>query len=389
MPRLVNVKIPDTIIGLGAISNIGDIAKSFAASKILILTDKGIVKAGIINAIKAPMEKAGLKFEVFDGCKEEPPIPLLEEISKKVKEGNYDLLIGIGGGSAMDTAKVVSVTALTGMTMSDYISVGFHHGIKGKIIPKILIPTTSGTGSEWSVATPVYDQDGKAYVVQARENMADKVIIDPELTATLPPRVTADTGIDALAHAIEAYTSATANVFSDMLATTAITMISENLPQAYAKGKQNIGARYNMSVAAALAMNAVTSGGIGLSHLINTFLGTKTRVSHGTAVSLTLPAVMEYNLISNPDKFADIAELMGENIDGLSTLDAATLSVEAVKRLINNLNLPRNLSDIGIKEADIPELARRCCQEAQPAIDALNPRDAHEEDIIKILKASL
>ncbi len=390
MPGLFNVKIPDTIIGLGAVSNIGDIAKSFAASNILILTDAGIVKAGIIDAVKVPLEKSGLKFEVFDGCKEEPPVTLVEEISKKAKEGNYDLLIGIGGGSAMDTTKVVSVTAFTGMTIRDYISRGFHFKIGGKIMPKILVPTTSGTGSEWSIATPVYDHEaGEAYVVNAWENMADKVIIDPELTVKMPQRLTADTGMDALTHAIEAYTSATANVFSDMLASTAIKMISENLRQAYAKGRQNIEARYNMSVAAALAMNAVVSGGIGLSHFINHVLGPKAHVSHGTAVSLTLPAVMEYNLISNPARFARVAELMGENICGLSTLDAAAKSVEAVRRLMKDLNLPQKMSDVGIKETDIPEMARRCCEVGQPLIDALNPRDAAEEEVARILKASL
>ena len=132
MPGLINVKIPDTIIGLGAINNIGDIAKSFAPRKILILTDAGIVKAGVIDAVKAPLKKAGLDFEVFDGCQEEPPIPLVGEISEKAREGNYDLLIGIGGGSVMDTTKVVSATAFSGMTIDDYISTGsfilFNHG---------------------------------------------------------------------------------------------------------------------------------------------------------------------------------------------------------------------------------------------------------------------
>lgn len=390
MSGLINVTVPRTIIGLGAISNLGDVAKSFGPNKIMVLTDPGLVRAGVIEAVKAPLEKAGLNFEVFDGCKEEPPIPLLGEISKKVREGNYDLLIGVGGGSSMDTTKVVSLTALTGMTMSEYISTGFHEKVEGKIIPKILIPTTAGTGSEWSIVAPVYDHEaGKAYIVHAWEQMADKVIIDPELTVKLPQRVTADTGIDALTHAIEAYTSATANVFSDMLASTAIKMISENLRQAYAKGRLNTEARYNMSIAAALAMNAVITGGIGLSHFTNEFVGPKAHVSHGTAVALTLPAVMEYNMIANPAKFAKIAELMGEDISGLSVMDAAAKSVEAVRKLIKDLNLPQKMGDVGITEADIPELARGCYETDKPVIDAQNPRDATEEDIVQILRASL
>lgn len=390
MTGTIRVNIPNTIIGLGAISNLGDVAKSFAPRKILVLTDAGLVKAGVINAVKAPLQKAGLNFEIFDGCKEEPPIQLVAEISQKAKEGNYDLLIGVGGGSVMDTTKVVSITAYTGMTLNDYISTGFHGKIEGRIVPKILVPTTSGTGSEWSIVAPVYDhKQERAYIVHAWEHTADKVIIDPELTVKMPQRVTADTGMDALTHAIEAYTSSTANVFSDMLASTAIKMIAENLRQAYAKGQQNIQARYNMSIAAALAMNAVIAGGIGLSHFLNEFVGPKAHVSHGTAVSLTLPAVMEYNLISNPAKFAKIAELMGENTSGLSTLDAAAKSVDVVKRLIKDLGIPQKMSNVGIKEADIPELARRCYEVSKPVIDAQNPRDATEKDVADILRESL
>ena len=390
MPELINVRIPNTIIGLGAVSKIADTARSLSAGKILILTDAGIVKAGLINTVTEPLEKAGLEFIVFNGCKEEPPIPLLEEISVKAREDNYDLVIGVGGGSVMDTAKVVSATALSGMSIKDYISSPFHDKITGKIMPKILVPTTAGTGSEWSIVTTVYDHEGgMVYVIQAWENTADRVIIDPELTFKMPQSLTANTGMDALAHAIEAYTSATANVFSDMLAGTAIKMIYENLRMVYAKGQLKTEGRYNMSIAAALAMNAVVTGGIGLSHIINDVLGPKAGVSHGTTVSLTLPAVMEYNLISNPAKFAMIAGLMGENTSGLSTLDAAAKSVEAVKRLIKDLNLPQKLSQVGIKKSDIEGLAKMCCKAEQPVIDAVNPRDAKEDDIVRILMASL
>jgi alcohol dehydrogenase class IV len=390
MAAPINVKIPNTVIGEGAVGGIADIVKNLTGGKILILTDAGIVKAGLLDAVTAPLQKAGLAFDIYDGCQEEPPIPLLKELSARVRDGSYEILIGVGGGSAMDTTKVISVTAYTGMPIDEYISKPFHEKIEGKIIPKVLVPTTAGTGAEWSIVTPVYDhEEGRVYAVHAHENSADRVIIDPDLTVSMPPRLTADTGMDALTHAIEAYTSCTANAFSDMLATTAIGIISESLRQAYAKGRQNPEARRNMTIAAAFAMNAVASSGIGLSHILNHHLGPKAHISHGTAVSLTLPAVMEFNLISNPAKFAAIAELMGENTEGLSTLEAAAKSVEAVRRLQKDLNLPQRLSDIGIKESDIPWLAKRCCELDQPLIDMVNPRDAAEEDIIWILLALL
>ncbi len=390
MSEFIHVKIPDTIIGPGTVGQIGDMVKKMDVAKILVLTDAGINKAGLIDRIITPLEKAELKFQVFDGCKAEPSVSLLEEISGKAGEKGHELIIGVGGGSVMDTAKVVSATARSGMGIKEYISIPFHEKIPGRVIPKLLVPTTAGTGSEWSVVTTVYDHGkGRVHVIQARQNIPDKVIIDPELTFDMPARLTADTGMDALVHAIEAYTSAAANIFSDMLATTAIKMISENLRAAYAKGGLNKEARCNMSIAAAMAMNAVVTGGIGLSHIINDVLGPKARISHGTTVSLTLPAVMEYNLIADPGKFARIAELMGEYTKGMSTMDAALKSVQAVKELMKDLNLPVRLREVGIKESDIPELAKKCCDAEQPVIDAVNPRDATEQDVAGILRASL
>ena len=359
MAKVINIVIPRTTIGLGVINSLGDIAKGFSANKILILTDPGIVKAGIINTVKAPLDKIGLNYEVFDSCKEEPPIPVLKEISKKVKESNYDLLIGVGGGSVMDTTKIVSAIALSGMSINEFISIRYHVKIKGIIIPKILVPTTAGTGSDWSPNVVVYDHEkNKSYIVRAWELAANMVVMDPELTAKMPKRITADTGFDALCHAIEGYTSANANVFSDMMTGTAIKLISENLRQSYAKGQLNLEARYNMSIAAAMAMNGMAAAGGGLSHFISEFLGPKSHASHGTTLSTTLPAVMEYNVMANPARFARLAELMGEDISGLSAVEAAVKAPAAVRKLIKDLNLPSRITDIGINETDIPEIAR-------------------------------
>lgn len=390
MPEFFNVNIPATVIGTGAIRQIGDIARGLGARKILILTDTGIINAGLIDFVRTSLEESGLCYEVFDGCKEEPPITSLAEISAKVRQDNYDLLIGVGGGSTMDTTKVVSVTALTGMTINDYISTNFHKKIEGKIIPKILVPTTAGTGSEWSIVTPVYDHEkGYVYPVHAWENTADRVIIDPVLSAKMPQRLTADTGMDALAHAIESYTCPNANAFSDMLAITAIKMIADNLRKAYVNGEHDIDARYHMSLAAAMAMNAVGSGGIGLAHIINDILGPKAHVSHGSTVMLTLPAVMDYNMVADPGKFARIAELMGEETDGLTPVEAAARSVTAVRRLIKELNLPQKLSQVGIRESDIPGLAQKIYEREKPAIELFCAGDTDEKDIAGILMASL
>ncbi len=326
MADFINIRIPDTVIGLGAINNIGDVVKKFAPTKILVVTDPGIVKAGIIDAIKSPLENAGCKFDTFDSCETEPSISAIEALSRQVKAGKYDLLIGFGGGSVMDATKVVSIIAANdGITVYDLVS----GKVAEKTIPKILIPTTAGTGSEWSTGAVVSDDkaDGMSKVIGTSQNLADAVIIDPELTVNLPKRVTADTGMDALTHALEGYTGAHANIMSDMISGTAIKLIADNLRLAYHEGSKNIEARYNMSIAAALAIDGAFLASGGIVHSITELLGKKAHITHGTVCTLLLPHAMEFNLASNPAKFAKLAELMGENVSGLSAMDAAAKSV--------------------------------------------------------------
>lgn len=389
MADIIKARIPDTIIGPGAIKSLGDIAKSFSPNKILIITDAGLVKVGIIDAIRWPLEHAPLSFDVFDGCKEKPPISMLEKLNQKVKSGNYSLLIGVGGGSVMDSTKIVSVIANNNISVLDYVGTRFPALVKGKIIPKILIPTTAGTGSEWSEAAVAYDDDpgDRSYPCNSDDNIADKVIIDPELTMSVPQRVTADTGIDALSHAIEAYTSGTANLYSDMFTSTAIRLIAENIRPAYAKGCQNTKARYNMSVAAAFAMGGALASGPGLVHFLGDAI--KAKVSHGTICTILLPPVMEFNLPSNPAKFASLAKILGEQVDGLSILDAAAKSIDSVRSMIKDLELPQRLRDIGIKEADIADLAKKADAINHDVIALLNPRDANLKDIEHILHTAL
>jgi alcohol dehydrogenase class IV len=389
MPGFTNAYIPNTTIGPGAISTIGEAAKMFSPTKILVVTDAGLVKAGVLEPVKTALKTAGLKFEIFDACKEKPPISLLEKLKEVVKTGQYDLLIGVGGGSVIDSVKVVSVIAYNNMSVLDYVGTFFPAKVKGKIIPKIFAPTTAGTGSEWSQAAVAYEDDPgeRLYPCNSVDNAADKVIIDPELTLSVPQKVTADTGIDALSHAIEAYTSGFANVYSDMLAGTSIKLIAENFRMAYAKGKQNKDARYNMAVAAAFAMAGSLASGPGLVHLLGDAI--KIKVSHGAVCAILLPPVMEYNLISNPAKFAKLAEIMGEEISGLSIMDAAAKSVDCVRRLIKDLYLPQKLGDIGITEADVPKLARKADAINHEVIAMLNPRDANVEEITRVFRAAL
>lgn len=386
--EIIRVFIPQTMFGLGAINTIGDLTRGFAPSKILIVTDKGVVKAGIIDALKLPLNKAGFKADVFDKCGIEAPVSVIEELCRKIKDEKYDLLIGVGGGSSMDATKAASLlVANAGVTIQDLI--------KGrpveKTVTKILVPTTAGTGSEWSLAAVVTNDniDNRTYAFLSDKNYPDAVIIDPELTRNLPQKITADTGMDALTHAIEAYTSCRANIVSDMFASTAIRLVSGSLRQAYAKGSIYMDERYKISIAAALAMLAASHSGLGIAHIMNNALGKKAHISHGSTVTLLLPYVMEYNLIANPAKYAEVAKLLGENTkNDLSLMDAAFKSVEAVRRLASDLGLPQKLSDVGITEGDIPDLVDELMIHA-PGIEFMNPREVSREDAIRIYTKAL
>ncbi|MFC1901652.1 iron-containing alcohol dehydrogenase [Chloroflexota bacterium] len=384
MTQAFNVQIPLTSVGLGAVGSIGEMVKTFAPSKVLVVTDTGVVKAGILDAVRLPLQKGGYNFDVYDGCRVEAPVSVIEELGRKIKDGGYDLLIGVGGGSTMDTTKVASIMAATGLSVHDLLG----GSVAEKAVSKILVPTTAGTGSEWSHVAVVTDDktDGQTKVFATPKNFASAVIVDPELTLELPPKITADTGMDALTHAIEAYTSLRANVMSDMFAETAIRLIAGNLPLAYAKGK-NTEARYNMSFAASVAMHAVAMSSAGLAHSMNEPLGKKAHISHGMACTLLLPHVMEFNLSAGAAKFARIAELMGESVSGLPLPDAAAKSVAVVKRLAQDLGMPPKLDKGTLSKADIDEMAEDVYVAKGQMLAKTSPRPVSREDIARIFHA--
>jgi len=388
MVDTINIRIPNTIIGLGAISNIGDIVKGFSPSKILILTDAGIMKSGIIEAVKSPLEKAGYKFDIFDGCVSDPTISSVEKLCKKVKAAKYDLLIGVGGGSTMDATKIASqIAANDGINIYDLLG----DKVVAKVIPKILVPTTAGTGSEWSSVAMVSDEKDKMKKkgVISVKNLPDTVIIDAELMRNLPQIVTRDTAMDALSHAIEAYTSCNANVISDMFAITALKLICDNLPMAYSKGNKNIEARYNLAIAASFAMYAASISGVSIGHFMGEPVQARTHISHGQACALMLPYAMEFHLVAEPAKFAKIAEIMGEVVNNLSQQNAAAKSVDAISRLCKAMGMPQTLSDVGIKETDIPEMVKEMHAEKDFLISLWNPREVSPEDTTRIYKIAL
>jgi len=366
-------------IGLGAAKQVGLESKALGGKKALIVTDPGVVKADLIDGIQASLESEKVHTGIFDRVVAEPPARLVDESAQIARQEGYDIIIGVGGGSALDVAKGASIMAINKGKILDYA--GIDQVPKGGL-PKILLPTTGGTGSEASRVFVLTDEaENTKKVVYSNFNLADVAIIDPLLSLSMPPVVTADTGMDALVHAIEAYVSVNATPFSDILAVEAIRLIAESLPIAYVKGS-DIGARYNMALAANLAGLAFTSGGLGAVHGLAYVLGTEYHMSHGRANAIMLPHVMDYNKIGNLDRYARIAEAMGENIQGLSAYEAAGKSVDAVKKLLEAVNISINLPDYGIHHEELPKLVEGGMKQSRLFVP--NPRDLSKEDVEKI-----
>jgi alcohol dehydrogenase len=367
------------LFGADTVKGLGSEAKQLGAKKALIVTDPGVVQANLLKPVKESLEGAGVPYAIYDQVRPEPPIGCVVDGAAKVKSEGCDLVVGIGGGSSLDVAKAISVLATNEQNIHDMFGMDL---VKKRGVPKILIPTTSGTGSEVTRVFVVTDEkDNTKKVGNSLYNLADIAIVDPMLTLTVPPKVTADTGIDALVHAIETYVSVSATPYSDILAERPIEWIAEYLPIAWAKGS-DVEARYFLSLASTTAGMAFASGGLGAVHAMAYVIGTEFKQAHGRSNAIMLPHIMRYNIPGNPAKFADIASLMGEDIEGLTDREAAQVAVDAVEDLLTTVNISFRLRDYGIKESDIPKLVEGGMKFAR--LFTINPRDLTEADVRSI-----
>ncbi len=366
------------IFGSGSVRDLPQEIKSLG-KKALIVTDSFIAKTKIIKEIMKTIQGAGVETGLYDGVLPEPPLESVDNGVEVAVEGGYDVIVGVGGGSSLDVAKGIAIVATNGGKVIDYVGMD---QVPKAGLPKILIPTTAGTGSEVTRVFVVTDNsENTKKVVYSLYCIADVALIDPLLSIGMPAAVTADTGMDALVHAIETYVAVSATEFSDPLAEKAISLIAKYLPIAAVKS-DNAEARYYMSLAATLAGLAFASGGLGAVHALSYPLGTEFHMSHGRSNAIMLPYVMEYNLPGNFERYAGIAELMGEMAEDLSDADAAFKAVEAIKGLLTNVGVPQNLRDYGIKEEDLPKLVEGGMNQARLFVP--NPRNLTKEDVEKI-----
>jgi alcohol dehydrogenase class IV len=375
---------PRIVMGPGSVKTIGAEVKARGAKRVLIVTDKGVIAAGLLKSIEESLKAAKINYSVFDKVEPDPRYEIVADCVKMAENARAQMLVGIGGGSPMDITKTAAVM-LTNMG-----PIGAFFGIN--LIPKpgipiILIPTTAGTGSEVTPIAILSDEGEKLKKGIVSPYLFPAIgILDPELTVGLPPQVTAATGMDALIHAIEAYTSINASTITDMYCIKAIELIYKNIRIAFAKG-DNIEARTAMMEGALLAGIAFANAGVTAVHAFAYPIGAEFHIPHGIANTLMLPHVIRFNVLGNLEKFAQLAKPFGIPTEGLDNLAIVDKVIAAIDRLADDIRVPRHLKDFGVKEKDIPMLADGVMKVTR--LLANNPRTLTLDDAKMIYKAAL
>ncbi len=375
---------PRIILGPASLAKVADGITRLNCKNVMIITDAGLVKAGVVGKLEEHLKTSEINYSIFDKVEPDPRFEIAVDVSKEIKKQGSDIVIGIGGGSPIDIAKVAAVLALNDGDIASYFGIDL---IPEPGLKTIIIPTTAGTGSEVTPIVILSDHNEKLKKgIVSPYLFPDIAILDPELTVGLPPHVTAATGMDALIHAMEAYTSNNANTMTDIFAIQAIKLISKNIRSAFANGN-DIEARSNMLEGSMLAGMAFANAGVTAVHAFAYPIGAEFHIPHGVANSIMLAPVMEFNMLGNLTKFADLGKMLGENTTGLSLRNAALLAINAIQDLMEDLQLSRQLSDFGVTDSDIPLLAKGVMKVTR--LLANNPRILTVEDAEEIYRKVL
>ena len=389
----------ELIFGTNGIKRLGKIVTKLGCKHPLLITDPGVKKTDLVERATNPLKEAGIDFRIFEQGEPEPPIEVVAKAYEWAGETEHDLVIGLGGGSVIDLAKSISVLIAFGGNITDYFG---ESRLPGRPLPIIAIPTTSGTGSSVSPASVLTDKEANVKKGISDNRLRPAVaLVDPLLTLSCPPFLTACTGIDVLAHAVEAYIATSfaylplapeeeetvlyhgSNPLTDGMAREAIVLLEENLRLAVNQG-HNVEARTNMALANILAGMAFSNAGVTAVHAMAYPLGAVSHAPHGLVNGLLLPHVLEYNLPVSSEQLANVACWMGEAVDGLSERDAARKTIDHIKQLIDDVGLPSKMREIGVKESDIRPMA-----EATMGVTRLlrgNPRTPSADDLEAIFR---
>ncbi|HUY93540.1 MAG TPA: iron-containing alcohol dehydrogenase [Pirellulales bacterium] len=387
----------ELLFGPGAAAQLGAEAARLKLERLLIVTDRSLINAGLLKAVEEPLAAASVSLEVFDGGVPEPSLEVVDRCLAQARAFEPDGLLGLGGGSNMDLAKAAAVVLAHGGAIGDYVG---EDRVPGPVAPLICVPTTAGTGSEVTAASVLTDTANQIKVGVLSNYLRPRLaLVDPLLTVSCPRKVTADSGIDALTHAIEAYTAIDNEHFplppgersvyqgrhplADCLAEKTIELIGRYLPQAV-ETPGDLAARENMALGATLAGLAFSNVGVALVHAMEYPVGGATHCSHGAGNGLLLPFVMRFNLPARIPQFARIARLLGEDVSGLSETAAAERAVAAVERLKAAIGIPARLRDLGAKREQLPLFAEKTL--GIKRILRVNPRTVTEEEVLGIFE---
>jgi alcohol dehydrogenase class IV len=388
------------LFGRNATRQLGEVAIGVGIKRLLIITDANLLRAGMVDPVLESLSEAAVTVELFSGGEPEPSMRAAFAAIGVGRDFRPDAVLGLGGGSNMDLAKVAATVLAHGGTPGLYVGDG---KIPGPVLSLICLPTTAGTGSEVSAAAVLTDTENQIKVGILSNHLRPRVaLVDPLLTVSSPAKVSADSGIDALTHAIEAYTAVDNARFplspgersvyqgrhpmGDMLAEKAISLIGQHLRRAVANG-QDLEAREGMALAATLAGMAFSNVGVAAVHALEYPLGGATHCSHGAGNGLLLPYVMRYNLPVRMREFARIAALLGEDVAGLDDEMAAHRAIVAVEKLRADIGIPARMRELGVTEEQIPGFAEKAF--AVKRILRVNPREVTLEALEGILRAAL
>ena len=370
-------------MGPDAVKVIGERCKLLGGKKALIVTDPGMIKTGITDEVIGYIEEAGLKTVIFDGVEPNPKDKNVMAGLKVFKDENCDMIVTVGGGSSHDCGKGIGIMATHPGNIYDYAGI---ETLTEDLPPVVCVNTTAGTASEVTRHCVITNTDlNVKFVVVSCKNTPKLSINDPKLMVKKPTGLTAATGMDALTHAVESYVSVGANSVTDACALQSIKLISKYLRIAVANG-ENLEARENMAYASLLAGMAFNNAGLGYVHAMAHQLGGFYDLAHGVANAILLPHVERYNMISNLEKFADIAVAMGENIEGLSMRQAAEKAIDAITQLSKDIGIPAGLSEFNIKPDSFEKMAKYALKDGNAVC---NPIKGTEKDIVKLFEAAM
>jgi alcohol dehydrogenase class IV len=375
---------PNVLFEAGASKKLPEIVATFGAKRVLLVTDKGVRKAGLTEAAEAALAAAGIAIDVYEDVVADPPSTVIEAAAKRARELGTDLVLSIGGGSALDTAKLVAYLAKSDEALDSIYGVGL---AKGDRLPLILVPTTAGTGSEVTpisiVTTPTTEKKG----VVAPKLLPDWAVLDPELTLGLPSHVTAATGIDAMVHAIEAFTSKNKkNPISDQLAKQALALLSANIRTACSDGR-NLEARSGMLLGSMLAGMAFANAPVAAVHALAYPVGAIFHVPHGLSNALVLMGVMRFNLSHAEPLYAELAPILDPAAADLPPAEAAARFVECLDAICRDCKVPASLAEVGVAQKDLERMATDAMKQTRLLVN--NPREVTYDDAYAIYAEAL